>query len=105
MDVQLTKLQQLCNAHMSIWTIISEKCFRLLVDTSRSEEMFLNQRKVPLPQKEEHLAFWITSASRCGRWIEDEGVMCSNTDASPVCFVEERADPRNKALDLHSGPH
>ncbi len=33
MDVQLTNLQQLCNAIMSIWTKISEECFQDLVES------------------------------------------------------------------------
>ena len=32
MDVQLTNLQQLCGAIMSIWTEISEECFQNLVE-------------------------------------------------------------------------
>ncbi len=33
MDVQLTNLQQLCDAIMSIWTNISEECFQNLVES------------------------------------------------------------------------
>ncbi len=33
MDVQLTNLQQLCDAIMSIWTKISEECFQHLVES------------------------------------------------------------------------
>ncbi len=33
MDVQLTKLQQLCDAIVSIWTKISEDCFHHLVES------------------------------------------------------------------------
>ncbi len=33
MDVQLTNLQQLCDAIMSIWNKISEKCFQHLVES------------------------------------------------------------------------
>ncbi len=33
MDVQPTNLQQLCDAIMSIWTKISEKCFQHLVES------------------------------------------------------------------------
>ncbi len=34
MDVQLTNLQQLCDAIMSIWTKISEECFQHLVESA-----------------------------------------------------------------------
>ncbi len=33
MDVQTTNLQQLCDAIMSIWTNISEECFKHLVES------------------------------------------------------------------------
>ncbi len=33
MDVQLTNLQKLCDAIMSIWTKISEECFQQLVES------------------------------------------------------------------------
>ncbi len=33
MDVQLTNLQQLCDAIMSIWTKVSEECFQHLVES------------------------------------------------------------------------
>ncbi len=33
MDVQPTNLQQLCDAIMSIWTKISEECFKHLVES------------------------------------------------------------------------
>ncbi len=33
MDVQTTNLQQLRDAIMSIWTIISEECFQHLVES------------------------------------------------------------------------
>ncbi len=33
MDVQLTNLQQLCDAVMSIWTRITEECFQHLVES------------------------------------------------------------------------
>jgi len=33
MDEQLTNLQQLCDAIMSVWTKISEECFQHLVES------------------------------------------------------------------------
>ncbi len=51
MDVQLTNLQQLRDAIMSLWTKISEECFQHLVESIRIYYLSIRRIKAILKAK------------------------------------------------------